>query len=198
MISQPQMRMLHAAARDGGLGHDDLKASALKMFGAESLKDLLPHQAGQMIDDLLAKSGKPKPMPEPIKPLYTKFPTRASMVKAAPPDAESKQLRDPASEPGVFTALNEHYRKQAAPRLPRPFGGKVPPLVLPAPAPVVTPSPPPVRIQKPSTAKEPHVQTGGYGKLAPAQYRPKPPSAPVEIRYDSHGRALLSPDEIPF
>jgi hypothetical protein len=180
-ISQPQMRMLHAAARDVGLGHDDLKASALKMFGAVSLKDLEPHQAGQMIDDLLEKSGKPKPMPEPIKPLYTRFPRRSEMGKPKPttPAPEAK----PAS----------------APRMPhRPFGGKVPPLVLPAPAPVVTPSPPPVRIQKPSTAKEPHVQTGGYGKLAPAQYRPKPPAAPVGIRYDSHGRPLLSPDEIPY
>jgi len=101
MISQPQMRMLHAAARDVGLGHDDLKASALTMFGAVSLKDLEPDQAGQMIDDLLEKSGKPKPMPAPIKPTtFTRFPRREDMGKKA-------RMMTPVEQAVMEKAMND-------------------------------------------------------------------------------------------
>jgi hypothetical protein len=84
-ITTAQMKLLHLLAKEAGVSHPELSASAKKMFGVGSLKDLDIAQAGTLIDDLLPAGAK-MPMPAKLiaKPLNTKFPTMASMRAPKP------------------------------------------------------------------------------------------------------------------
>jgi hypothetical protein len=130
-------------------------------------------------------------MPEPIKPLYTRFPRREDMGKKA-------RMMTPAEQADMEKATNELDAelkvildaRPAGFRIPgRPFGGAVPPLVLP-------PVPP---VPKPAAAAAKHVQTGGFGRISAPPPRPAPPAAATKTpgapkRVWGH----IDPNDIPF
>jgi hypothetical protein len=64
-ISAGQMKLLHVLAKQSGISHDELSASARKSYRVSSLKDLSWEQAGEMIDGLMPAEAKPVAPPKP-------------------------------------------------------------------------------------------------------------------------------------
>src|SRR6202035_697729 len=64
-ISAGQMKLLHVLAKEAGISHDELSASARKSYGVSSLKDLSMVQAREMIDGLMPAEAKPVAPPKP-------------------------------------------------------------------------------------------------------------------------------------
>jgi hypothetical protein len=151
LITQQQMKMLHVLAKEAGISHPELSASAKKMFGVTSLKDLDIAQAGTLIDDLLPAHAK-MPMPEPKKvaPVYTKFPTRAAMLAPTKPVnpwpeadyRESEPVEDISDEDPELT-------------LPLPKPPELPAPMPPAAADVDPESTMPLHPEKPDEPFEP-------------------------------------------
>lgn len=109
-ISIGQMRLLHVLAKQSGISHDELSASAGKMFGVGSLNDLDWEQAGEMIDGLQPAGAKPMPEePKAIRPIYARFPRLDEMRKkrsaatATPP--RPPEIARPAPRPPTKPAM---------------------------------------------------------------------------------------------
>jgi hypothetical protein len=184
-ISVPQMKLLHVLAKEAGLSHDEISASARQTYGVLSLRDLTVEQAREMIDGLMPEGSKPMPeAPKSTKPLNVPLPRRRPVVQ--------KPKAAPVSPPRPAAIV------VPAPA-PRPFGTRPP---IKPPAPVAQVLPPPVRIRLPSDpgAPAPERQTGGFGRLSPPPPRAAPaPAAPKQqTEFKTRRPGFIDPSEIPF